>query len=110
MLLSPRDVDEGGFIVMTPLGLRVVCTAQDWGRIIEEKHSPMRGQQGEVVEALAHPDEIRRSQSDPAVVLFYRRSGRRWVSAVVSSSQPAFRLLTAYPTDQIKKGELRWRK
>jgi hypothetical protein len=110
MPLSPPDVDEGGFIVMTPLGFRVVCTAQDWGRIIKEKHPPMRGRQGEVVEALTHPEEIRRSQSDTAVMLFYLRSGRRWVSAVVSSGHPASRLLTAYPTDKIKEGELLWRR
>ena len=95
---------------MTPLGFRVVCTEQEWRRIIEEKHPPLRGRQREVVEALAHPDEIRRSQSDSAVILFYLQSGRRWVSAVVRSAVPTSRLLTAYPTDKIKEGELLWRK
>jgi len=103
-------VDESGFIAMTPLGFRVVCTAQDWGRIIEKKHPPLLGRQREIVEALTQPDEIRRSQSDSAVMLFYLRSGRRWVSAVVRSGIPASRLITAYPTDKIKQGELLWRR
>src|SRR6185369_4465009 len=62
--LSPRGVSESGFIVMTPLGFRVVCTAEDWERISLIKHPPMRGRFLEVARTLSAPDEIRRSQSD----------------------------------------------
>ena len=103
-------MDECGFIVMTPLGFRVVCTAEDWERIAGRKLPPLRGRLREVVETLSNPDEIRRSVSDPEVTLFHLWSGRRWVCAVIRRSHPESRLITAYPADKIKQGALLWRK
>jgi len=96
--------------VKTPLGFRVVCSEEYWQRIITIKHPPMKGRKRDVEEALADPDEIRRSAGDPEVILFHRRVLARWVCAVVKCSQEIGHLITAYPADKVKQGERIWRK
>lgn len=59
---------------------------------------------------LAEPDEIRRSVQDPGCVLFYRRFGRRWLTVVASRTDGTAFLVTAYPSDKVKQGELLWRR
>jgi len=103
-------VDELRIDVMTPLGFRVVCSSQDWHRIAGIKHPPMRGRIRDVERTLERPDEIRRSSKDPQVMLFHRRDGVRWVCAVVHRGAFVGRLITAYPADKVKQGELLWRR
>ena len=95
---------------MTPLGFRVVCSSEDWQRISGIKHPPLRGRIRDVERTLAEPDEIRRSRKDPDVMLFHRRQGARWVCAVVHHGRFVGRLITAYPADKVKQGDLLWRK
>lgn len=94
--------------VMTPLGFRVTCTAQYWGRITTIKHPPMSGRLDEVIRTLSDPDEVRRSVGDPQVMLFHRRVAPRWVCAVVRRADGIGYLITAYPADKIKSGEVLW--
>jgi hypothetical protein len=70
----------------------------------------MRGRLFEVARTLTDPDEIGRSRSKPRDRLFHLRSGSRWVCSVVRRAHPAFRLISAYPADKMKQGELLWRK
>jgi hypothetical protein len=95
---------------MTPLNFRAICSAEDWERIAGVKHPTMRGRIHEVAKTLSDPDEIRRSQPESEVILFHRRSGIRWICAVVRQGRPAARLITAYPADKVKQGDLLWRK
>jgi hypothetical protein len=60
------------------------------------------------VEAIREPDEIRRSIRDRHVLVFHRRWQRRWMSAVVRTTRTDGFLVTAYPADKIKTGELVW--
>lgn len=96
--------------VPTPLGFRVVCTADYWHRISTIKHPPMRDRLSDVIETLANPDEVRRSVNDPEVLLFHRRVTPRWVCAVVRRAGEIGYLITAYPADRIKQGGLVWTK
>jgi hypothetical protein len=96
--------------VMTPLGFRVQCTAERWDLIARIKHPPMQGRLEDVRRTLAHPDEVRRSVRDTAVVLFHLEVGPRWVCAVVKRAEDYGFLVTAYPADTIKPGELLWKK
>ncbi|MCG3199529.1 MAG: hypothetical protein GHCLOJNM_04047 [bacterium] len=60
---------------------------------------------------LASPDEIRLSKGDESVHLFYRRTDtNRWLCAVAKRLDGEGFLITAYPTDRIKEGELLWKK
>jgi hypothetical protein len=54
------------------------------------------------------PDEIRRSTKDADVLLFHRRDDRRWVCAVARYNGTVGFLITAYPADAVKRGDLVW--
>jgi hypothetical protein len=110
--MSDRPLsDEVLFEVLTPLGFRVRVTRAYWELIVKVKHPAMAGQEQDVKEALQHPSEIRQSRSDVDVYLFYKpeRIGR-WVCAVAKQLNGNGFLITAYPTDAIKEGELVWPK
>ena len=96
--------------VQTPLGFRVICSQSSWERITTIKHPAMRHRLEDVRKTLAEPDEVRRSVSDPNVLLFHRNVTPRWVCAVVKHAEDIGYLLTAYPADKIKQGEVVWTK
>lgn len=82
-----------------------------WELIITVKHPIMTGREAEVQETLTSPDEIRVSQSDPKVYLFYKSKDiKRWVCAVAKRLNGDGFLITAYPTDAIKEGVAIWPK
>lgn len=95
---------------MTPLGFRVVCSREQWERIATVKHPPMRERLDDVVRTLSEPDEVRRSVGDRDVVLLHRRIAPRWVCAVAKRAEGIGYLVTAYPADKIKRGEVLWTK
>jgi hypothetical protein len=97
------------FEVSTELGFTVRVTKSHWHLITTVKHPAMAGREDDVESALLYPDEIRRSRSDPAVYLFYKRhSEGRWVCAVTKRLDGMGFLITTYPTDAIKEGERVW--
>jgi hypothetical protein len=96
------------FEVETPLSFRVRSSRAYWAFIALHKHPAIRGQRRGIMRALAEPDEVRRSRKDANVLLFYRKSGSRWLAAVVRREDGTGFLITAYPTDSIKAGETVW--
>lgn len=99
------------FEVLTPLGFRVRVTHQRWHLITTAKHPVMAGREAIVKTTLESPEQIRRSRSDPQVLLFYRAEGmRRWVCAVAKQAADQGFLITAYQTDAIKEGIQVWPK
>lgn len=96
------------FEVQTPLGFSVRCTRTYWNAVLLEKHPILRGREHEVRDALADPDQVRRSSKDLAVLLFYRGGPARWMCAVARRVRAGGFLVTAYPTDAIKIGETVW--
>jgi hypothetical protein len=99
------------FEASTPLDFKVRATSEYWNVIVCVKHPVMRARHAGVQQALQTADEIRRSRSDPGVLLFYKleRIGR-WLCAVVKRLNGEGFLITAYPTDTIKEGEKIWSK
>ena len=82
-----------------------------WSLITTIKHPVMLGREGAVQQTLENPEQIRRSRSDPQVLLFYHAAGeQRWVCAVAKHSTDQGFLITAYPTDAIKEGVQIWPK
>ena len=94
--------------VETPLGFRVRCSDEYWEFISRVKHPSMSGKERAVMAALADPDQVRQSRADPSVLLFYRGCAPRWICAVARRLGDDGFLITAYPTDAIKAGELQW--
>lgn len=100
--------EEVLFEVTTPLGFTVRCTRTYWEFVVMHKHPVLRGREREVQETLANPDEVRRSRKDWNVLLFYRGAAPRWLCAVARRGEGSGFLITAYPTDAIKIGEVIW--
>lgn len=96
------------FEVLTPIGIHVRCGADYWDFLVAEKHRSLWNRDGDVLEVLKYPVEIRRSKKDPNVFLFYRRDGKRWLCVVVKRENGTGFLVTAYPADSIKSGERIW--
>ena len=98
------------FVVETRLGFMVEVTAARWQIVTSIKHPVMRDQEEAVRKVLSEPEQVRRSRSDDEVFLFYRQTAPfRWTCCVVKRLTPTTGfLITAYPTDAIKEGELIW--
>jgi hypothetical protein len=98
------------FEVLTPLDFTVRTSESYWQKLLV-KHPDIEDLEEFVQQALASPDEIRRSSRDAGVLLFYRlRQEKRWVVAVVRRLNGDGFLITAYQTDAIKEGETIWRR
>jgi len=96
------------FEILTPLGFTVRTSEAYWQRLII-KHPDMADLEDLVQQALAAPDEVRRSSRDEGVLLFYlARKKRRWVVAVARRLNEDGFLITAYQTDAIKEGFSLW--
>ena len=91
--------------------MRHPLLAHLWILISESKHPVMKGHRDDVIKTLTQPDEIRRSRKDESVLLFYRGTAPRWICAVTKNvdGHDGY-LITAYPTDRIKIGDVIWKK
>jgi hypothetical protein len=103
-------MEKNLFEMNTPLGFSVRCTAAYWRFVVSEKHPVMVGREDNVQRVLAEPDVVRRSRQDPQVYLFYRQERSRWLCAVVRRENASGFLITTYPTDVIKAGEIVWKR
>lgn len=94
------------FQVRTPSGVTIRTTKDYWERIITTKHPSIAKYEPQVQESLKDPDEIRRSQQDTKVNLYYKSIGKVYVCVVADhiDSKEGY-IITAYLTDRIKEGE-----
>ena len=98
------------FEILTPLNFTVRTSEEYWDKLIV-KHPDIADLETEIQQALASPNEIRRSSRDPNVLLFYLvLKERHWVVAVARRLNGDGFLITAYQTDAIKEGETLWHK
>ena len=86
-------------------------TEERLGHILE--HPEMANLEEALAETLEHPSLVIQSRSDPATELNYRyylgtRVGDKWLCVVVKYAPADAFVLTAYLTDQPKKGEQLW--
>lgn len=96
------------FDALTPLGFRVRCTRAWWEYISTVKHPILKDRIQDVIDTLEHPMEVRRSAKDSAVLLFYREMAPRFLVAVIRQDDGEGFLITAYPADRLKRGEVLW--
>jgi hypothetical protein len=101
-------MDKPYFKVRTPLGVEVRTTATYWGEIVTFKHPVMRGKEDSVKAALANPLEIRRSQKDPTVHIYYGAAPPYYICVFVKHVNKEGFIITTYRTDVIKEGERLW--
>lgn len=99
-------VEDIYFSVQTPKGIIVRTTKSYWTRITTLKHPSIAKYEKQVKETLLKPDEIRKSQQDERVQLYYKHIGKLNICVVVDHIQETEGyIITAYLTDRIKEGE-----
>jgi hypothetical protein len=109
--MTDKEPDSLFFTAQTPLNCSIRVTVAYWNIITQIKHPIMNGQEAAVQATLTQPDQIRRSRSDSNVYLFYKlQREKRWLCAVIRQLNGEGFLITTYPTDAIKEGEIVWQK
>ena len=97
------------FSVKTPLDIEVRTTVQYWKYLTTFKHPVMRNKEDIVKSVLQSPDEIRQSSADKDIFLYYKQSDRLYCMVVRHTEMEGY-LITAYPVDKVKEGEIIWTK
>ena len=92
-------------------GRAVRLTDERLAHILE--HPEMADLEAALIATLEHPTLVVQSRSDPSAELSYRyyldtRVGDKWLCVVVKYAADDAFVLTAYLTDQPKKGEQLW--
>jgi hypothetical protein len=92
-------------------GREVRLTDERLRHILE--HPEMIDLEAQLEETIAQPQSVIQSSSDTTVSLFYRhcpatKVGAKWLCVVVKYNDEDAFILTAYLTDQPKKGLIQW--
>ena len=93
--------------VTTPLNIVVKTTVRYWEYLATIKHPAMKEKEHTVKAVLQSPDEIRQSRTDREVFLYYKKLDRLYCVVVKHVGAQGF-LITAYPTDKVKEGDIIW--
>jgi len=64
----------------------------------------------QVKKALEEPDEVRVSQEDENVYLYYRRLDKHQIVVVARHLNDEGFIITSYITDKVKEGEQIWKR
>ena len=105
------SLDKIFFKILTPLGVEVRTTFDYWQYLIDIKHPVMKNKEDLVKKTLKNPDEIRQSKIDKEIFLYYKKFDKLYcIVAKHTNSHAHGFLITAYPTDKIKEGDLIWEK
>lgn len=101
--------EEMLFSIKTPLNVEVRTTVKYWEYLITVKHPIMKGKKDLVKDVLQFPDEIRQSKTDKDVFLYYKQFDKLYCTVTRHIGIVGF-LITAYPADKIKEGDVIWTK
>ncbi len=97
------------FEIETPLNTKIRTTRKYWNYLITIKHPVMRGKEKIVASILKDPDEVRKSKIDENVYLYYKTVDRMYCAVAKHENETGF-LITTYPVDKLKEGEIVWKK
>ena len=87
----------------TPLGFTVRTTRGYWQQIVS-KHPDIANRLNEIQSTLRDPIEVRESNRDENILLFYGAKKKYWMVVVVRCLNGEGFIITAYRTDAIKEG------
>ena len=97
------------FEIKTPLNVTVRTTKEYWNYLISIKHQVMQNREETVKRVLSAPVAVRKSRIDENVFLYYRQEDKLYCVVVRHEGMDGY-LITAYPTDKVKEGDLVWTK
>ena len=98
------------FLVLSKLGLRIRTNETYWRKIVTLKHPVMSGKKGLVVKTITNPDIVSRSERDSDVYLYYRKYKKYYICVVVRHENGGGFIISTYPVDKVKKGEIVYEK
>lgn len=73
------------------------------------KHPIMKNKEDVVENILRDPQEIRKSRIDKKVFLYYKTIGRLYCVVAKHENESGY-IITAYPVNKLKEGDVVWRK
>ncbi len=94
------------FEITSFLGKRIRVTKDYWNRIIETKHTIMKGKEEAVKDTLKNPDELRVSRKDKKVFLYYKKLNEKYSCVVAKHLNGDGFIITTYMTDSSQKSEI----
>lgn len=106
LVLRPMEIY---WEITSSLGKKIRTTKSYWTYLINKKHLLMKGKEDIVKEVLTRPDQIRKSKIDKSVYLYYKQKEKLYCVVVKHLNKEGF-LITAYPVDKVKEGEIVWTK
>ena len=98
------------FEVKSKLNKMIRVTRPHWNLITLVKHPIIRGKESLVKKCLQAPDEIRFSQEDKSVYLYYTCWAQYYLCVVAKHLNGSGYIITIYITDKIKEGEQAWKR
>ena len=97
------------FEVESKLKKKIRVSKEHWKHISEIKHPEVSGLEDEIKLALISPIEIKRSNSDRNVYLYYSKYKSNFLCVVTRHLNGHGFVITAYITSKIKKGNILWK-
>ena len=98
------------FSIKSKLNIPITTTRSYWSIITHIKHPTLQGKETYVKKALSEPDQIRVSKKQGDIHLFYKKAGSLFLCVVVKIMKKRGFIITAYYTDKIKEGRLKWKR
>lgn len=108
--IQKKPTSEIAFEVKSKLDSSINTSRAYWNIITHLKHPSIQGKEKYVKETLVLPDEIRVSKKARDVYLFYKRYRHKFLCVVARIHGNKGFIITAYYTEKIKEGELKWKK
>jgi len=98
------------FEVISVLGKKIHTTKFYWYLICRFKHPVIKEYEEEVKETLRDADKVRISRIDNSVHLYYKKFGKYFLCVLIKNLNDEGFIVTAYLSNNVKKGEIIWRK
>ncbi len=97
-------------LIQSPIGQTIRLDLHYFYNSILQKHPTLNGHEKDIINSLESPFTIRRSRHDSDVLLYYSIFENRMLCCVVKTTELYSFLITAYPCDSVKIGEVLWQK
>ncbi len=88
---------------------KIRISNEHWKHISEIKHPEVSGLENEIKQTLIHSVEIKRSNSDRNIYLYYSKYKSYFLCTVTRHLNGHGFIITAYITSKIKKGDQIWK-
>ena len=98
------------FSVKSKLNMPIATTKSYRSIITHVKHPALQGKETDVKNTLVGPDQIRVSKKQKDIYLFYKKAGSLFLCVVVKIMKKRGFIVTAYYTEKIKEGRLKWKR